>query len=54
MSVEFASYREAVELAEIFYPHASAEIRRRGSRHVPYEVIGVNPPRDIAFKIMPE
>jgi SAM-dependent methyltransferase len=54
MSLEFASYREAVDLAEIFYPDASAAIRRRGSRHVPYEVIGVNPPRDIAFKIMSE
>ena len=32
MSVEFASHREAVELAEIFYPHAVAEVRRRGSR----------------------
>lgn len=53
MAVEFTSYREAVELAEIFYPHAVAEIRRRRSRHVPYEVVGVNPPRDLAFKVMP-
>ena len=53
MSVEFASHREAVELAEIFYPRAVAEVRRRGSRRVPYEVLGVNPPRDIAFKVMP-
>jgi len=50
MSMEFASHREAVELAEIFYPHAVTEVRERGSRRVPYEVLGVNPPRDLAFK----
>ena len=52
MSMEFASHREAVELAEIFYPHAVTEIRRRGSRRVPYQVLGVNPPRDLAFKVI--
>jgi SAM-dependent methyltransferase len=52
MSAEFASLREAVELAGIFYPHAVTEIRRRGSRRVPYEVLGNNPPRDLAFKVM--
>jgi hypothetical protein len=52
MSVEFASHREAVELAEIFYPHAVTEIRNRGSRRVPYEVLGINPPRDLAFKVI--
>ena len=51
-SMEFASHREAVELAEIFYPHAVAEVRRRGSRRVPYELLGINPPRDLAFKVM--
>jgi SAM-dependent methyltransferase len=50
MSMEFASHREAIELAEIFYPHAVTEIRGRGSRRVPYEVLGINPPRDLAFK----
>ena len=50
MSMEFASHGEAVELAEIFYPHAATEVRDRGSRRVPYEVLGVNPPRDLAFK----
>ena len=30
MAVEFASHREAVELAEIFYPHAVSQVRRRG------------------------
>jgi SAM-dependent methyltransferase len=52
MSMEFRSHREAVELAAIFYPRAVAEIRRRGSRRVPYELLGVNPPRDVAFKVM--
>jgi SAM-dependent methyltransferase len=52
MAVEFASHREAVELAEIFYPHAVSEVRRRGSRRVPYEVLGINAPRDLAFKVI--
>ena len=52
MSVEFASHREAVELTEIFYPHAVTEVRRRRSRRVPYEVLGINPPRDLAFKVI--
>jgi SAM-dependent methyltransferase len=52
MSAEFASYGEAVELAEIFYPHAVAEVRCRGSRRVPYAVLGINPPRDLAFKVI--
>jgi SAM-dependent methyltransferase len=52
MSVEFASHREAVELAEIFYPGAVAEVRGRGSARVPFEVLGINPPRDLAFKVM--
>jgi SAM-dependent methyltransferase len=50
MRMEFASLEEAVELSEIFYPHAVAEIRRRGEPRVPYEVLGVNPPRDLAYK----
>jgi ubiquinone/menaquinone biosynthesis C-methylase UbiE len=52
MMVEFASHSEAVELAEVFYPHAIAAVRRRGSPRVPYEVLGINPPRDLAFKMM--
>ncbi len=52
MAMEFASHREAVALAEIFYPDAVAEVRRRGSRLVPYQVLGVNPPRDLAFKVI--
>jgi hypothetical protein len=53
MSVEFGSPDEAVELAEIFYPWAAGEVRRRGSRQVPFEVLGINPPRDLAFKVLP-
>ncbi len=53
MCVEFDSHQEAVELAEIFYPEAVGEIRRRGSRKVPFEVLGINPPRDLAFKVLP-
>jgi len=54
MHVEFGSCREAVELARIFYPYAVGEVSRRGSRRVPYDVLGINPPRDLAFKVMPE
>jgi len=52
MSVTFGSHHEAVELAEIFYPKAAGEVRRRGSRTVPFEVLGINPPRDLAFKVL--
>jgi SAM-dependent methyltransferase len=52
MSVEFDSYHEAVELAEIFYPKAAGKVRRRRSRKVPFEVLGINPPRDLAFKVL--
>jgi len=52
MSVDFASHCEAVELTEIFYPDAIREVRRRGSARVPYEVLGYNPPRDLAFKVI--
>lgn len=53
MAMEFASITEAIELARIFYPHAVDEIRRRGDRQVPYEILGVNPPRDLAYKTIP-
>jgi SAM-dependent methyltransferase len=53
MAMEFASADEAVELAEVFYPKAVAEIRRRGDRRVPYELLGVEPPRDLAYKEIP-
>jgi SAM-dependent methyltransferase len=53
MCVEFDNYQEAVELAEIFYPQAAGEVRRRGRRAVPFELLGINPPRDVAFKVLP-
>jgi len=52
MFVEFASLEEAVELIEVFHPSAVTEVRRRGRREVPFEVLGINPPRDLAFKAM--
>jgi SAM-dependent methyltransferase len=52
MTMEFASLDEAVELASIFYPHAISEVRRRGERRVPYDVLGVNPPRDLCYKVV--
>ena len=52
MSVEFGSYQEAVELAQIFYPGAAREVRRRGSPSVPFEILGINPPRDLAFRVL--
>jgi len=53
MSVSFGSYAEAVELASIFYPKGAALVRQRGSSTVPFEVLGINPPRDLAFKVLP-
>jgi SAM-dependent methyltransferase len=50
MSLEFGSYHEAVELAEIFFPGAAGNVRRRGSPKVPFSLLGINPPRDLAFK----
>ena len=52
MSVEFGSYAEAMELAEIFYPRAADAVRRSGERSVPFEVLGINPPRDLAFRVL--
>jgi SAM-dependent methyltransferase len=54
MSVEFGSCHEAAELAGIFYPGAAEQVRRRGLRTVPFEVLGINPPRDLAFKVLPQ
>lgn len=52
MFVEFASEEEAAELTEVFYPSAVAEVRRLGERRVSYERLGINPPRDLAFKVI--
>jgi len=52
MYVEFASREEAAELIEIFYPSAIGEICGRRWRRVPYDVLGTNPPQDLAFKVI--
>jgi SAM-dependent methyltransferase len=52
MFVEFANREEAAELIEIFYPGAPAEVRGGARRRISYEALGINPPRDIAFKAM--
>jgi SAM-dependent methyltransferase len=52
MHVEFASPEEAAELTEIFYPVAAPEVRRGGQQRVSFETLGINPPRDVAFKVM--
>ena len=52
MSVEFASHDEAVQLTELFYPDGVDEVRRHKWRRVPYEVLGMKPPCDLAFKII--
>jgi SAM-dependent methyltransferase len=52
MYVEFASHQEAVELTAIFYPRGAEEVRRQGWTRVPYEALGVNPPRDLAYKVI--
>jgi SAM-dependent methyltransferase len=49
MAIEFGSKDEAVAIARIFYPHA---VDRIDSATVPYDVIGVNAPRDVAWKIV--
>jgi hypothetical protein len=28
-------------------------VRARGLRRVPFELIGINPPRDVAYKVLP-
>jgi SAM-dependent methyltransferase len=52
MFVEFASVEEAVELTEIFYPGAAVAVHRDGRRRVSFETLGINPPRDVAFKVL--
>ena len=53
MFLEFESHEEALELVEIFHPQAAPIVRDQGLVRVPYEAIGVNPPRDVAFKVVP-
>jgi hypothetical protein len=52
MWLEFRDVAEAIEMTEIFYPHAVAEVRARGEARVGYDVTGVNPPRNLAFKVI--
>jgi SAM-dependent methyltransferase len=52
MVVEFSSPEEAAELIEIFYPRGVEEVRRHGWSRVPYDVLGVNPPCDLAYKLI--
>jgi SAM-dependent methyltransferase len=52
MWMEFRDAAEAIEMAEIFYPHAAAEVRTRGAARVDYDLLGINPPRDLAFKMI--
>jgi SAM-dependent methyltransferase len=52
MSVEFPSHEKALELSEIFYPRAAEEVRLRHLRRVPFQLIGINPPRDVAYKVL--
>jgi SAM-dependent methyltransferase len=52
MSHEFGSYADAVEMTRIFFPGAVDEVRRLGKREVPFDALGINPPRDVAFKVL--
>jgi SAM-dependent methyltransferase len=52
MAVEFASPQQAAELSEIFYPNAAEQVRARHLRRVPFDLIGINPPRDVAYKVL--
>jgi SAM-dependent methyltransferase len=51
LCMEFESVDEAIEMTEIFYPRAAAAVRARGEARVGYDVLGVNPPNDLAFKV---
>jgi hypothetical protein len=49
--MDFCDVKEAIEMTEIFYPHAVEAVRARGEARVEYDLLGVNPPRDLAFKV---
>jgi SAM-dependent methyltransferase len=53
MAIEFPSHEKAVELSEIFYPRAAEAVRVRHLRRVPFELVGINPPCDLAYKLLP-
>jgi SAM-dependent methyltransferase len=50
MAVEFRDVAEALEMAHVFAPAAVGWIERTGSRQVPYEVLGTNPPRELCWR----
>ena len=50
MAVEFRDAEEALELARVFWPGAVGWIERAGSRRVPYEILGTNPPRELCWR----
>lgn len=50
MAVEFRDAAEAAELARVFAPGAVGWIERTGSRRVPYDVLGTNPPRELCWR----
>lgn len=52
MFVEFSSPEQAVRLTEIFYPAAAEHVRRTGCRRISFAMAGINPPRDLAFKVL--
>ena len=52
MFVDFPSYEKAVELSEIFYPRAAKTVRLQHLRRVPFQLVGINPPRDVAYKVL--
>ena len=51
MWMEFRNAEEAIEITRIFYPHAAETVRAQNKARVSYDLLGVNPPRDLAFKV---
>ncbi len=49
MAVEFGTMADALELTRIFYPTVLEDVRSHDSPTVPYEILGVNPPRDLCW-----
>jgi SAM-dependent methyltransferase len=50
MSIAFATVDEALTIARIFYPDAVDAIADRGRATIDYDLLGMNPPRDVAYK----
>jgi SAM-dependent methyltransferase len=49
MAVDFGTRADALELTRIFYPTALEDVRSHDSPTVPYEMLGMNPPRDLCW-----